>query len=355
MLMHPFEKQYGPRPSPNETHYARAADGWRLALYRYRPRDPQAHGEPVLLQHGLGASAKQFDLGVGTPQFPAPSLARWLADRGYDVWACDLRGAGGSLRPDEGARTRWNFSVDDFLTLDGPAFVDYILAATGYANLHWVGHSMGGILLLAHCALHGSPRLASGIAAASGLDYSGAASSYDYIEPLKGIGRKLGRIPLGVWSKHVSPIFGRIANPIEASFYHLPNLSPAAARAIPAGVHGDVSGEVLFQLASLFRPGGLRSVDGQTAYLDLLANVSTPICFLAGERDRQCAPETIARTHALLPGEKAFRVFGRSHGQAEHYGHFDLFAGLRADHEVFPVVLDWLASHRAQRSHDRAA
>lgn len=350
MFIHPFEKQYGPRPSPDETHYTRAADGWRLAMYRYRPRGEHAHGEPVLLQHGLGASAKQFDLGVGTPDSPTPSLARWLADCGYDVWACDLRGAGGSLRPDEAAPMRWNFSVDDFLHLDGPAFIDAILAATGFANLHWVGHSMGGILLLAHCAQHGSPRIASGIAAASGLDYSGASSSYDYIEPLKGIGRMIGRIPLGMWSKHVSPIFGRVANPIEASFYYLPNLSPAAARAIPAGVHGDVSGEVLFQLASLFRSGGLRSADGATAYLEQAANITTPICFLAGERDRQCAPATLARTHALLPGKKAFRIFGRSHGHAEHYGHFDLFAGLRADQEVFPAVLDWLKAHRAIRN-----
>lgn len=40
---------------PDEIHFARATDGWRIALIRYRPAAPRGL-PPVLLVHGIAAN-----------------------------------------------------------------------------------------------------------------------------------------------------------------------------------------------------------------------------------------------------------------------------------------------------------
>ena len=123
-------------------HTATTSDGWRLALRRYPPAagtPPRNH--PVLCLHGLGASSVVFDLE------PERSLARHLAAAGFDVWTADLRGHGASDRPGRGSPRRFGWSLDDHLEKDVPAFIDTVAAASGASRLHWVGHSLGGILL----------------------------------------------------------------------------------------------------------------------------------------------------------------------------------------------------------------
>ncbi len=79
-----------------EDHHALTADGWRIALHRYRPQRPR-YREPVLLTHGFIENRRIWDLAEDR------SLARDLAGRGFDVWALELRGSGesapGSLYP----------------------------------------------------------------------------------------------------------------------------------------------------------------------------------------------------------------------------------------------------------------
>ena len=344
------ESLYGPRPTPDEVHFVTTSDGWRLALHRYRPRGDDPNGEPVLLHHGLGGTAKNFDLGVGTPDAPAPSLAHWLADRGYDVWVCDLRGRGASEHPTLGNGKRWDWSLDDFIEKDDPAFVDYILARAGHANLHWIGLSMGGILLLCHCAREGSPKVASGVAAGSGLDYAGTGSGYESLIRWTGLTRVLKRVPTGLIARLQAPFCGRRGSGVGAFNFYPANIAPRAARAIEGGSLEDVPGALLKQMATLFAPGGLTSMDGRVRYVERAANVTTPILMLAGEKDLQSSPALADRTRGVLPGD-AHKVvkFGRSYGHPEHYGHIDLVAGLRADTETFPEMLAWLKAHPASR------
>src|SRR5437762_3069804 len=82
---------------PDEIHFATTPDGWRIALYRYRPGDrPGDHpgngagrpvaADPVLLIPGIGANRYNFDLNDQS------SLARTLQARGYDTWVVEPRG-----------------------------------------------------------------------------------------------------------------------------------------------------------------------------------------------------------------------------------------------------------------------
>lgn len=326
-------------------HTTQAADGWPLTLRRYPAQGATPHREPVILQHGLGACSRQFDLPVPR-SVHAPSLARWLAARGYDVWVPDLRGVGGSASPGGSGRHRWGWSFDDHLQLDMPEILRFVTAHSEHPRVHWVGHSMGGILLLAYAAIHGAPHIASGTVLAGALDYSGAPSRFDFIRPLKRLGRLVMRVPSGSAARVFAPLAGRFHTPIEASFYHSPNLAPEAARALIREAHHDVSGEILYQLATLFSPGGLRSLDGRVGYADRLGEMTTPVLFGVGDRDMQCAPTVVERTFNRLGSPRhALRKFGLPHGDAQSYGHFDILCGRRSDVEVFPEILSWLDTH----------
>lgn len=42
----------------------------------------------------------------------------------------------------------WDFSFDEFARYDLPETVDYILAATGYKTLSYIGHRYGTLLIV---------------------------------------------------------------------------------------------------------------------------------------------------------------------------------------------------------------
>jgi pimeloyl-ACP methyl ester carboxylesterase len=328
----------------DEVHSVRTEDGWRIALSRFLPEERSRKRHPVLLVHGLAANHLSFDL------LPGRSPARWLCSQGYDVWAVDLRGHGLSEKPARGGK-RFDWSVDDYLERDLPAAIGLIRAKTSSEKLHWVGHSMGGILLFAYLGVGQRELLCSGTALGSSLDYSASASDFHFFARLRALARYLPQFPLGVLAASVAPATGYFANPVERFLYWPSNTEPRVARAIHSECFHATSPKVLHQLASCFDPGGLRSMASSREYLPLLREARVPVLGIAGNRDRQCAPPAVQGTLDLLGGEKRLVVFGKSHGQQDDYGHFDLLVGKRADLEVYPVLLDWLDRHDgAQRA-----
>src|SRR5262245_51082750 len=113
--------------------HAQTQDGVRLSIQRLSPADGGARGA-IVLQHGLGSNGLVFVL-------PGRSLAERLCSLGYDCFVPDLRGAGQSGSP------RGPFALDDYLEHDLPTIVNTALEASGQRTVHWVGHSMGGILM----------------------------------------------------------------------------------------------------------------------------------------------------------------------------------------------------------------
>ena len=116
----------------------RTPDLWRVRLCRYRPR--KGEGEPVFLCHSLLANQFNFTLPRGA------SLVDVLAESGYDCWVIDLRGARSSIPPF--GRKRSQPTLDDYLLRDIPSALDFICRATGYRQVHWVGHSMGPFTII---------------------------------------------------------------------------------------------------------------------------------------------------------------------------------------------------------------
>lgn len=97
-------------------------------------------GEPLLLVHGFTGAKEDFVDHVDA-----------FGDRGWHVVAPDLRGHGGSDKPDDEAAYSLDAMAADLLAL---------LDALGWARVHLLGHSMGG-MAAQHLALAAPERLAS--------------------------------------------------------------------------------------------------------------------------------------------------------------------------------------------------
>jgi len=128
---------------PAETHSITTEDGYILDIHRipFGLTTSEGPKTPVMVQHGILCSSADYVL-----NFPYQSLGFALADAGYDVWITNVRGNTygrhhTSLDPEDD--DFWHFSWDQMAEFDLPACLDYILQATGYSQLYYVGHSMG--------------------------------------------------------------------------------------------------------------------------------------------------------------------------------------------------------------------
>jgi pimeloyl-ACP methyl ester carboxylesterase len=318
------------RPRADQVLFARTRDRWRIALHHWRPlREEPGAREPVLLCHGLAATASTWDLGHG------PSLARWLASRGHRVYALELRGSGDSDRPRLGGARTYEWGLHEYVALDVPAAIDAVLEHARSDRLHWIGHSMGGILLLAIAATEVGKKLRSAITVASSIDYS-VGSDFSRFKSVAGLLRLVRAIPVGTAARFYAPLAS--ASILDDFMFAPENLTRAEKRAIWDSCFTWIPGKLLRELATTFDPGGFRGRDG-VAWKPRLARMEVPLLALSGSRDRQCSPRMVDATLALVGGPK----------QVVHLaglGHFDLLIGARAEREVYPVIADWIERER---------
>lgn len=377
------------------------------------PPLPPTRRHPILMVPGLASAAEaSFDL---APTQGAPSLAEDLARRGWDVWIADLRGNGRADRPMAPAllrplssRARW--TVDTHLELDAPCVLSRVLIETGADSLHWMGHSMGGMLgcgLLSHPSLRrrfaGRVRsltlLGSGCFGAGSWHHRGQAFVRALTHfsgfPAGLAGRGIAAVNLALagkaglrsaeglffWPSNVEPGVGRallrdcfswmpptlvghfltsLAD--EAGLRRAGSRREEAAAAVEAAAAassqavggGDDGGQ---RASALARDAADRSDEERRflLYADptALEAAAVPVFALNGDRDLFCPAAGALRTVRLFRGSKACRRFfcvGRSRGNArDHYGHFDIICGRHAAEEAWPHVARWLDEHDGQR------
>ncbi len=308
--------------SAPKRHFVAAEDGQRLALDEYVPAGKEQG--TVYLQHGLGSRANTFDL---HPH--GPSLARWLASRGWHVYLGSMRGR------ETGDKFDWKFS--DYLFFDVPALTGAVKSLCG-ESFHWVGHSLGGILGLAHAARSGGKEIASITTIASALHYGVGGSTFNGTNETEGVhaileGRKK------VWNK----LYHRLVAPWAAtglmpgkSIYNRKNMSQDALLAFHGHTMADMTVPELMELASTFDGEGILC-DGIEERLPVLAkDLPVPWLCIAGSADRQCPPETIRWTYdRLSPPQKRWHL-------AKGYGHVDLVCGERASTEVWSKIDEFI-------------
>lgn len=320
-------------PRADEHHFIETQDGWRIRLSRYTP--VSGEGEPVLLCHG--AFGNQFNFTEPDGDSMVDSLVR----AGYDCWCAELRGAR-SCKPPAGM-SRHSATADDFLLYDLPAAIDYIRANTGYARVHWVGHSLGGMLLYAYELAHGTDALASGTTL-------GSPPGFDGVRPTSG---KI-LLPIAKLMPGLFEVWLRAMAPIASKFHFSLKFFPINWN----NVHPNFRAASLFNLIELMPPKAaeqLRNWNNGDPWrmrgeeLDIAGSLNQlrlPLFVIYGESDPLVPLRNAQGFYDGLPTrDKQMLVLGRSHGHEENYNHVDLAIAKNGPADVYAPIAAWLAAH----------
>ena len=140
-----------------EEHFVTTPDGYILAVHRIRHPHLQRYRRPVILQHGVLCTSREFL--INSPggssneshDFVGNNMGFELAKRGYDVWLPNSRGntysRNHTILDPEVNTTFWDFSFDEMIKYDAPTVVDHVLHVTGRKTVGFIGHSQGTTIL----------------------------------------------------------------------------------------------------------------------------------------------------------------------------------------------------------------
>lgn len=323
---------------PDERHAAVATDGWLLALHRYLPRTEGPGRGPVLLCHGLLANRYNLDLDERR------SVARYLAGMGFDAWVIELRGSGHS-RDANGRRGLGRITFDDYVERDIPAAIQTILAETGWAQLQWVGHSMGGMLLYAYLSNRDDKSIAAVVTIGSPIDFtvlSRTARDLLRLRPLL----RLGWVPLGYMLRGLLPLLRLSRQALLDLGLVSSNLSSAEIGEVLVNViEGFGPAGVLEQFGNWVEEGVYVSRDGSRPY-GTLTHLRCPLLVIQPSLDNVAPPDSVRPAIDRAPAaEKTYRLFGKVSGDDRDYGHGDILLSDAARQNVFPLIADWLIKH----------
>jgi pimeloyl-ACP methyl ester carboxylesterase len=332
---------------------ARTRDGWRLALYRYAP-GRAAHRTPVLLCHGMSSNRWDMD-GPGRI-----SLARYLVRRGYDTWVVELRGAGRSTRPTWWNGKRYTWTFEDYVQHDAPAAVRLVLRETGAPQLHWVGHSMGGMIAYALLISPVQGKIASAVTLGSPTMSDVGHPLLDFGVPYRALLRAApNRVPLGTLARFAAPLAPLLAYLLSRSVaelgWHPGNADVALMRTLMLTAVDDLPASLLREFARWYDTKAMSDRYALFDFTEHLERITAPILIIAGGCDRLTPVRDLEYVHRRIgSADKAFRVIGRQQGDARDYSHADLILGLHAPDDVYPIVLQWLEAHRGRTRRRRA-
>ncbi|MBI3073126.1 MAG: alpha/beta fold hydrolase [Deltaproteobacteria bacterium] len=320
----------------DEIHFATTPDNWRLALLRFRPRVTPLGGAPLILCHGICSNHRTFDL---TDRI---SLARFLADRGHDVWVANLRTVGRSHRLSRHGLAESRATFDDFATLDAPALVQAVLRATGTSAAIWVGHSLGGHVGLAHAA-HNP---ASGLRGVATLATTGDFSLQVALR-LANVPRFIAVLPTRLVAHLVAPIARLLSFPPLSHLFNFATLAPSTLRRAVFHTSENLPGPLVNQLRRWSNEGKWDSVARDFDYRAALASVTLPAFIGVAAADRLFPASAYERLFDEIGStHKTLAVFGRAEGLSHDYGHVDVVLSDSAAVDVYPRLADWIETEQ---------
>jgi len=343
-----FERRRDRQP---RRYRATTRDNWRLALYRYTPARG-SHRTPVLLCHGMSSNRWNMD-GPGRV-----SLARYLVRHGYDVWIVELRGAGRSTRPSLWNGKRYDWRFEDYVYHDAPTALRTVLAETRARQVHWVGHSMGGMIAYALLMSPVHTKIASAVTLASPTMSDVGHPLLDFGLPYRNLLRYAPpRVPVGTCARlgaPLAPLLARLLDePIAALGWHPGNGDWRFLQALMLTAVDDLPASLLREFARWYDTKAMVDRYGMFDFTEQLERITTPILIIAGGKDGLTPPRDMRHVYDRIASrDKQFRIIGREHGDAHDYSHADLILGVHAPTDVYPVILEWLDAHieRSQKA-----
>lgn len=328
-------------PEPDERHSIETEDGWVLTLHRFLPGsegEPQA--APLIFAHGLNMNRACWVLSS------RGDLLRAMAARGHDVFAVEYRGTSES-RP--GSGSRWRYDIDDHVEKDIPALIDAVCRIAGSEQVHWVGHSMGGMLLYLYSARHGSDRIRRSVTLGSParLKLPPLSARLGWLANARLVlGGRVHLQALFFLTLPFAVAFGgfftrSFLNPAHTNARERATLSTSAVEDVSTNIH-----HFFLEMARNRHhlcPGTEEGVDG--VELDGLKRLETPLLVVSGSLDR-IAPPRAAEPAFERAGAScaAYRCLGSeaADSPAPAFGHCDLASSEAALQHVVPLLAGWL-------------
>jgi pimeloyl-ACP methyl ester carboxylesterase len=329
--------------------FAITDDGWKLGVKHYRPAAPDPGKNPVVLAHGLGLNGTFWTI-------TDDHLPSQLVERGYDVFVVDMRGSGASRRLDhrgklnsairhttllELGNRRWN--VDDEAFHDVPAILTYVQQQTGKAEVNWVGHSLGGMLMFPYLELTPPPQRIGTLIAMGAPAWLVSAPETKMLNANRNLRKLLGVVST---SRIARPMMvGRPPglDKIDRLYYSAENVDRRTVDRFYGYTLEDPGPGALKQLDYYLEHGELVSADRRVSYARMLDRVRTPVLFVTGEGDVLAPMASNVKTFEDVGSpDKTFMRFGKGGGHHHDYGHCDLVWSRYAPVDIFPAMIDWL-------------
>jgi predicted alpha/beta hydrolase len=313
--------------SPLEPIWYQTEDGWRAPIWRY-PAKPGSSGEPVILATGMGLNPRSLDLDEGR------SLVRSLHTQGFDVFVLTHRGSAEAVPPGVAP----DFDFDDVVTHDVSAAIRTVRETTGAHRVHWVGHGLGGQLLLGHLAHDGHRDIAAGVTLCAPASFDRLHATVRRIAAVARWVPSHWHIPV----RQIQDILTAASRPADLVHVTRRIEGPIARSLLIDGTENLPIG-LIKQIARWHEVGSLVNRNNRFDYTAALEGRSVHLMSIAAPDDPFCSPKQAhTAVKALAPG------FGESWTLDRGWSHLDPIAGADAARIVHPRIAEWLQQH-----HDR--
>ena len=346
--------------------YAPTTDGWELALTRHKPANFNRDRPPVLLCHGFASNRYDLDFDGG---YGKHSLAKYLANRGFDIWVLELRGHGRSRK--KGIRGWFNWNFDTYVDHDAPDAVDYIikkyLKEGVDTKVMWIGHSMGGMIAYAYgSSKEGQENLKGVVTIASPAKLSGLLKNLEGLALQWLIGAVKARCPHRLNQPFFTPFYldmkwsKRI---IEKFFANKDNMNTDVLDKFWGNGIETISCKKLYQFAfmlgiddfctfpehpklcTMFQGTPLNPLFCPKSYAKNLKDFVAPLLAIAGNGDKVGVKDDVFKIKELVGSDDVtLKLLSKDNSSAD-YGHLDLILGFNSEIEVFKAIYDWLEKH----------
>lgn len=308
-------------------------DLWELRMCRYR--QGRTNGEPILFVHGANTNQHNFTLPEGA------CLVDYLAGKGYDCWTLDLRGCKSSRPPFE--RRHVDATMNDMLLHDIPAALNHIRKETGYGRVHYVGHSLGGMLLYAYALRFGTDHLASGTTLGTPVGFQHVRGRFGlvflplirFFPELCGAAAR-GAVPFAMLFRTAFGVF-----PVNARNLHPKLDTPQVYNLVENPLP-----KVLRELSFFIRSKTWR-MDGDRLNMDeRLPELDLPLLAIFAQNDPLIPlDDAKAFVDRIAATDKKILICGKEHGCDADYGHCDLAFGRNGVKDICQPVHNWIAAH----------
>ena len=324
-----------------QVFHIETSDGWSIAIHHYAPKGAKKQSTPVLLCHGISSNKYNWDL---NDEYSFPS---YIAAKGFDTYVVELRGSGQSMQPGLFDEKSYDYSFDDYVLKDLPAAIDFVASRSDTGQVHWMGHSMGSMVMYAYLQRVGQDKIRSVTAVGSPPKlFEGNDSLGRGISLFPVVDFVYDELPSGLLVRTVAPLaYPGVIAP-QHVLWNYDNLDPDVARQTGAHAVDNLSSQVVRQLVAGRDKGYLTSADGLYNYTDGMKKIEVPIFFVVGILDQMAPPSVMVEAFRKVSSkEKRIEILSSANGYAHDYGHVDLVLGKTAPREVFPLLEQWLAEH----------